>query len=259
MRRQRVFIWCLHRSFCSQGDMAAVEEHAEDIVQRRLAMPSTQLGSLLIRRQDPAWFGKVGCDVHGRGQSRETHRASSKAAWQKEVTEVRNRLSEAGRTWSRAQPLRCARLHGLQGTERQRQTLTSALLARCHFLAEPGMIGLPPDGDGSIPAELLRAAKEQWTWDVSQNFRVSSFGAARAGHALSLCTNALVYSFAEDRILHPDELLAIFGWHGHVVTRGMSWQDRVDLAGECQALAPLAVATFALVAGVGGRLEWTAA
>jgi len=114
MRRQRVFIWRLHRSFCTPDDASVVGSFADDLVQRRMAAPPKQLAEFFIKRHDPAWFGKIECDVLSRGQCRETsQRPSAKAAWEKEVAEVRKRLREAGRPWFAADPLRRAKFHGL--------------------------------------------------------------------------------------------------------------------------------------------------
>lgn len=63
----------------------------------------------------------------------------------------------------------------------------------------------------------------------------------------SFTRGSAVYSFQEDRVLGPQELLRLMGWIGGALTGDLSLRDVRDLVGEAQALPSLATALAALL------------
>ena len=71
-----------------------------------------------------------------------------------------------------------------------------------------------------------------------------------------LCTGALLCSFEADRLVHPQEVLSIFGWPADVVCSRLEWSKIADLAGESQALQAIGVATMALILSFQQACGW---
>ena len=66
---------------------------------------------------------------------------------------------------------------------------------------------------------------------------------------------ACLYDYVLDRITIPEELLRALGWpEGVADTSGIDMADMQNLAGECQALQPLSVASWALLLAVGNGI-----
>ena len=68
-------------------------------------------------------------------------------------------------------------------------------------------------------------------------------------------TSTRLYDYVLDRIIVPEELLRALGWsEGVVDTSGVDMAHMQNLVGECQALQPLGVASWALLLAVGNGI-----
>ena len=137
-------------------------------------------------------------------------------------------------------------LRGLAGRPREREILEVALLTACEHM------GVDPQRSAD-----LDAAKHDLYHDVSQNLGWSRMR-SEPGMLGSVCRQHVVYAYSEDRLLLAEEV-----WHamGGMVDgdplasfAGMADADARDLVGECQALPPLALASWALLVALGASL-----
>ena len=137
-------------------------------------------------------------------------------------------------------------LRGLAGRPRERELLEVALLTACE------QMGVDP-----LSRADLDAAKQDLYLDVSQNRRWRSLR-AEPRMLGSVCRQHDVCAYSEDRVLLAEEV-----WHamGGMVDgeplasfAGTSDADARDLVGECQALPPLALASWALLVTLGASL-----
>ena len=80
--------------------------------------------------------------------------------------------------------------------------------------------------------------------DVSQSWSRRCFGPARK---ISLGCNTLVYSFQEDRVLHPKELLLSLGYRRLPQLRSLSASKQLNLVGEAINLPSLATVLYPLI------------
>ena len=154
-------------------------------------------------------------------------------SWQKQAMKEREQWRALGRPGHDAHPLSAARLVGLSRTPRHIEVLEIYLLRACFAQ------NLNP----LLPADLARA-KRDLTMDVTQN---PSWTKSSPGTMASFTRGSAVYSFQEDRVLGPQELLRLMGWIGGALTGDLSLRDVRDLVGEAQALPSLATALAALL------------
>ncbi len=131
---------------------------------------------------------------------------------------------------------------GCSGTCRVREILEVHLLRAC--VAR----GLDPRSPGA-----LESTKHELWGDVSQNMLWMS-NPALGTTAPSTNRSTVLYDYRSDRRVLPEELLRAMGWlcvsaAGATAPdcSGISTRSAQDLAGECQALQSLSVATEALL------------
>ena len=137
-----------------------------------------------------------------------------------------------------------ANLQGMWDTKREIKVLEVFLISSC---LQQGLSPATPDD--------LKKTSQNRTADISQNL---SWLRPDRGHITGVfCTESRVYSFAEDRLLHPVELLGSVGWKTSTTgpnINGLTVAELQDLVGECQALQCLGAATWALILAVGSAL-----
>ncbi len=247
IRRRRVFMWCLHHDIADAQVAEKVSALAAHIEEQRKTFPPASMAQFVFAPGTEEFRSKV----LGLGRP---HRAATcctradkqggegKAAWQQETEAIRTALRQAGCPDAGAHPLRNASLLGLAATRRQREILECVLLLRCHHC------GL----SATCPTQLGEA-RRGLTWDISQNVPHHAAKAHVTTAMSSLCTGSIIYSFAHDRCLHEEELLAGMGWPS-IAVPGMNRQDMRGLIGESQAIPCLAVVTWSLLLVLGNSL-----
>ena len=241
VRRARVWMWGVRKDVGPPTIVAEARRIALSMVSAFDEFPRQRVEDHMFPEGSPEWVAKVMTDFQGRRGSAFTpcQPDSSSTRWGKEAIECRAAL---GREWAEERPMAESRLHGLSGTPRQREVLNTVLLWRCRFL----------DLDPRRPSDLV-LAKRGLSWDVSQSLDTRRASMLRETQLSTLCTGAQVYSFEHDRRIHPEELLACFGWPA-MDCRALSMVELTDLIGDSQALPPLAISTWALLFALGNSL-----
>ena len=246
--RPRVWIFGIHKDTGSQAMVTEAAALAAELQAERARMDREPTASFCHKPYTPAWYDAVSqlarrrepCDPsHGDGGGRAPR-------WRQQCDAARAEWAERGLAWHDVHPLRGAMLRGLAGRPRERELLEVALLTACE------QMGVDP-----LSSADLDAAKQDLYLDVSQNLRWSSLR-AEPRMLGSVCRQHVVYSYTEDRVLLAEEV-----WHamGGMVDgeplasfAGTADADARDLVGECQALPPLALASWALLVALGASL-----
>jgi len=149
--------------------------------------------------------------------------------------------------WSDHHPLATASLHGLGGTEREREVLEVFILSAAEAC------NVEPSDE-----EAMSALRRDLFADISQNI---SWLRPLEGHTASVfCRSSRVFSFGQGRLVLPQEQLAAIGWQlpNQPATRpctvGLTGAEIQDLVGESQALPCLAAALWGLLLAAGRQL-----
>ena len=242
-RRSREFIWCLHKDCGSEEVARAAANLAYDIGFWRRGTKPEAVEQHLHIVGTPAWYS-VMSQVDQRGKFNVTHSRQSRA-WETEVLRNREMLRQVGRPWANEHPLADAKLQGLTGTERQRAVLEAVFLTHCHIN------GLDP-----CDPEQFMLAKHGLKWDISQNVHHTNYQALRHCVCSCLGTTGLLYSFEEDRLVHPEEILSSFGWPADVECRGLEWMQIQDLAATSPTVQAIGVSTMALILSCQEACGW---
>ena len=252
VKRPRYWIFLVHKDVGGPDIVRRARELAAAIQNDRRQYKAADLRDYMRQPGSAAWARDVLPSPYAMRpawrESRPSDPEASEAKWQKQARERRAAWKAAGHPWHAAHPLAGASLHGLSGTEREREVLEVFLLEVCHLR------GLSP-----LDPQQLARAKVGLTADISQNLtwlRPAYDGGGHSGcgyTAAVYCTESKVYSFQDDRLLLPVELLGSLGWVTPTTaprTEGLTSAQLQNLVGESQALPCLAAATWALLLAV---------
>lgn len=252
-RRPRLWIFLVHKDTGSRDAARRACQLAMAIQKDRSQHPAATIDDYTWKPGSAEWLEHVlPSKAHGsatasadRAYSQKGHKDSAclPPNWQEQVQRRRQAWKQAGHAWHAHHPLATAALSGLSGTARERETLEVFLLEACR------QQNLSP-----LDAQRLEQVKVGLTADISQNpawLRPSGDGSAAA-----YCTGSRVYSFSQDRLLHPIELLGTLGWRSRATPppccAGLTSTQVQNLVGESQALPCLAAATWGLLLAVWG-------
>jgi hypothetical protein len=234
LRRRRVWMLLVCRDVAGSDVAVRAAAIASQIQTQRAVIPARPFRSYLYHPQHPHW-GRVLVGLLTTSRSYNTQ-TTERCAWRQVCQELREDWRSGGFPWADDHPLAGAELRGCGDSERVVEVLEVSLLQACM------QHGLDP----RRPGELDAAKKGTWC-DYSQNDMNTKFGAPR-----SVCTSTRLYDYYQDRRILAEELLRAMGWQaGGIDTTGIAETDLRDLAGECQALQPLGVASWALLSAVG--------
>lgn len=249
VKRPRYWIFLVHKDVGGPDIARRACELAAAIQDDRRQYEAADLRDYMRQPGSAAWVQDVLPSLRPSWRSRgSSDPEASEAKWQKQARERRAAWKAAGHPWHAAHPLARASLRGLSGTEREREVLEVFLLEVCHLR------GLSP-----LDPQQLARAKVGLTADISQNLawlRPAYDGSRCRYTAAVYCTESRVYSFQDDRLLLPVELLGSLGWATPATaprTEGLTSAQLQNLVGESQALPCLAAATWALLLAVWGE------
>ena len=244
VRRPRIWMFLVHVD-CGTQDMADDASHRASAIQaRRAEREPTRLHEYTFARGTDDWSRIILAGQAGQLEPRARCDSQAQASWRRQANAQRQEWRNSGIQGHDAHPLAMANLRGMRGTEREREVLEVFLISSC---LQQGLSPATPDD--------LKKAKQNLTADISQNL---SWLRPDRGHVAGVfCTKSRVYSFAEDHLLHPVELLGSMGWKTSTTgpnINGLTVAELQDLVGECQALQCLGAATWALILALGSAL-----
>ena len=234
MHRRRVWLFLVCRDVAATDVAVVAVEVAGQIQKERRACPARPFRSVLYPPGHPRWSQVLtGCLRNDAGPRRHGDK------WRQRCQALRDQWRRSGFPWADDHPLAGAALWGCAKTTRVIEVLEVSLLRACWKK------GLDP----RRPEELLEAKKGVWC-DYSQSFLTASPGGPG-----TVNTSSRLYDYVLDRIIVPEELLRALGWsEGVVDTSGVDMAHMQNLVGECQALQPLSVASWALLLAVGNGI-----
>ena len=234
MRRPRVWMFLVSRQVSETNTATTAAQLALRIEAERRLHPPRSLRDFTYSPGHPLWDRVLlGC------MCVPVRKHSSKGAWRSACEAMREQWRSREHPWADDHPLGDAQVRGCARTERVVEVLEVSLLRACEEE------GLDPRRDD----DLKHAMREVWC-DASQNY---GYVACEFGYASCACTSSRIYDYLQDRVLLPEELLRVMGWAGAEI-EDIADSDLQNLVGECQALQPLAVASWALLRSVDGGL-----
>ena len=248
MARPRVWIFGIHKDTGTELMVTKAAALAEALQVERAKTGREPLGSFCHKPNTPAWYEAISQLARRRTPANQSRGDGGGSAprWRQQCDAARARWARRGLAWHDLHPLRGATLRGLAGRPREREILEVALLTACEHM------GVDPQRSAD-----LDAAKHDLYHDVSQNLGWSRMR-SEPGMLGSVCRQHVVYAYSADRVLSAEEV-----WHamsgmvdGEPLASfaGTADADARDLVGECQALPPLALASWALLVALGASL-----
>lgn len=243
-RRPRWWIFAISSELGSEDMVTTACTIATEIQANRATFPAASLNSFALTRGTHEWDRLVLAGMSGQKEALPSRRPANEMSWKKQVDSQRAAWRAQGIPGHDSHPLATAALRGLRGTEREREILEVFLMTAS---LSKGL---------SLSEADLNIVRQDLTADVSQN--LSWLRPDDPGVSTVFCTGARIYSFKEDRVLLPAELLAAVGWRipgRQPPTCGsLSNHDVQDLVGECMALPCLAAAIWALILAIGQHM-----
>jgi len=243
VRRGRWWIFCMRCDSFGPDAVGRAINIAEHIHSFRAQFPAAELREYVYQPNTQQWVSEVVPSQAGQLPPRD--RDAPWASWREQANKYRMEWKLAGLPWHDARPLEFASLFGMRGTQREREILQVHFLRCCHAK------GLSP----LDPSDCTKA-KSNLFCDISQNLAW-----LRPTKGASVyCRESRFYSYEQDRLLIPSELLASMGWvvdksaHPPPSTAALNPSELQDLIGESQALPCVAACIWALVLAAGHDL-----
>ena len=239
--RSRVWLFLVSHDTGANTDAQQLATQASTLAtalqEHRARSPPVPFRNFLSAPADPDWPSVLVDLLPKPRQAREA--PTDLPEWRQLCDGLRAQWHHQGHAWANTHPLANAQMRGCTGTERVREVLECTLLEA----------GRRAGFDMGRPEGIAAAKVNNWC-DFSQN---ALLGGSKPR---SFCTTTRLYDYEQDRVILPVELLKAMGWTagGGVTFRNMSENQARDLVGECQALQPLAVASWALILAAGDAL-----
>ncbi len=243
MNRSRLWIFLVRKDVGEKGLAEQAAALACSWEQERVRLgPPEQLRNFLFSAETAEWVRHVLPST--RPLSQGGRRAPAAApCWHQQCSSIRAQLKEEGFPDHAAHPAEDWRMRGLSGTEREKEVLEVFYLANLR-------------AQGLTCADVAGAAdlREHLFCNISQN--PAWLHPGRTSRVPCVCTSTRLFSYGADRVVHPAELLNAMGWQqcdpkggkpSLPLLGGLQESDLQDLAGECMALPPLALAIWGLL------------
>ena len=235
MRRNRVWIFLVSRDVCGHNCAEEAARLAAAAQAHRRRTDAASLRAVLYTPAHRRWqhiLHLVGEDRRAADRGGRDGHDPPPAWWQK-CAHMRARWRAESRPWADDHPLAAALWRGCCRTDRTAEVLEVTLLHAC------ARRGLNPRS----PRDLEQAMTTTWC-DYSQNHFATS-----EDEPGTVCTSTRLYDYVHDRAVLAEEVLLALGWCAGppLETDLLQGAELHDLVGECQALQPLAVASWALL------------
>ena len=233
MRRNRVWIFLVSRDVCGHNCAAEAARLAAVVQAHRRRTDAPSLRAVLYTPEHHRWRQILYVDQRRPAERGGRDGHDPPPVWSQKCGHMRARWRTQGRPWADDHPLDAAQLRGCARTDRTAEVLEVTLLHACERR------GLNPRS----PRDMRKAMTTTWC-DYSQN----QFAIAEDLPG-TVCTSTRLYDYVQDRAVLAEEVLLAMGWCAGPPpqTDHLQRAELHDLVGECQALQPLAVASWALV------------
>lgn len=215
--RTRTWMFLVHKDTAGPETARLAADMATELEERRIAAgPSTPWDVFLFGKDTAAWRSCCN-DMLRRGQGG-SRRGREGEKWKAVCDAQRAEWRDAG--WGDlGHPLADAAFLGMTATPRQRETLELRLLGEC---MRRGLDPRRPDcirlAKGGLAVDVSQSVREVTPAQAPESFAQSqalspgSSAHSRVTPTKSLCTTFELYHYAEDRCVHPKEVLLAFGW-----------------------------------------------